>query len=149
MKPPVNITALTEEWHKDCPIDRTEPSKELARIPQLHSKYLGILTHHNLIVRKLTKEYEELKALKLKYYSGDLNNEEDLKKYNLEPFPKKVYKFDMSTYISGDPDLNNIKLKIDLHQEIVNFCTTTLKEISNRTYQLNNIVKWEIFVGGQ
>lgn len=149
MKPPVDITLLMEEWNKDCSIDITEPSRELAKVPQLHSKYLRILTHHNLVVKKLTKDYEELKAVKLRYYSGDLNNEEDLQKYNLEPFPKKVYKFDMSTYINGDSDLNNIKLKIDLHQEIVNFCSSTLKEISNRTYQLNNIVKWETFIGGQ
>lgn len=149
MKPPVDITALMEEWNNDCIIDRTEPSKELSKIPQLHAKYLRILTHHNLVVKNITKKYEELKSVKLKYYNCDLNNEEDLKKYNLEPNPKKVYKFDMATYMGGDSDLNNIKLKIDLHQEIVNFCSSVLKEISNRTYQLNNIVKWEIFIDGK
>ena len=50
MKPPVTLDALTEEWAKDAPIDITEPSQELAKIPKLHAKYVTILSFHKLKV---------------------------------------------------------------------------------------------------
>ena len=54
MKPPVTIDTLSEEWLNDSPVDTTDPTRELSRIPNLHSKYLNILSHHNLIVKKLS-----------------------------------------------------------------------------------------------
>lgn len=149
MKPPVDITALMEEWVKDSPVNETEPSKELIKVPQLHSKYLRILTHHNLIVKKLAGDYARLKKIKLEYYSGDLNNEEDLARYKLEPLHKKILRPDIPTYIDSDPDLNNILLKKSIHEEVVSFCQSVLKEINNRSWQLRSYIDWEKFIGGQ
>lgn len=85
MKPPVKIDELMEEWSKDCRIDETEPSRETAKIPNLHSKYLRILTHHRLVIRKLQNEYNDMKSIKWQYFLGELNNPEDLKRYSFEP----------------------------------------------------------------
>lgn len=148
MKPPVKIDDLMEEWSKDCRIDDTEPGKETAKIPNLHAKYLRILTHHNLIIRKLQSDYNTLKNVKFQYFSGDLNNPEDLEKYGYEPWMKKVLRQDIPMYLDSDQELNNILLKKVVHQEIVDFCTSVLKEISARTYQLGNIIKWTQFIGG-
>ena len=82
MKPPVkDIDDLMEMWSKDSQVDETEPGREMAKISSLHSKYLRILTHHNLIVKKLMADYNKMKKLKWEYYGGDLNNPEDLEKY--------------------------------------------------------------------
>ena len=142
MKPPVKIDALMEEWSKDCTIDETEPSHETAKIPTLHSKYLRILTHHKLIIYKLEREYNSLKAIKWEYYRGKLNNPEDLKTFGWEPITKIINRQDVTIYLESDNDLNNILLKKIIHQEIVDFCTSVLKEISSRTYQLGNMIKW-------
>jgi hypothetical protein len=149
MKPPVNIDDLLEQWSNDAPVNETNPSKELARIPNLHAKYLRILTHHNLVVKKLTVDYNSLKSIKLQYYAGDLNNPEDLKEYGYEPWVKNSSKYDIPRLIDGDSDLNLILMKKVIHQEIVDVCTSIIKEITNRTYQLNSIVKWEISQRGQ
>lgn len=149
MKAPVKIDDLMNEWSKDCVIDETEPSRETAKIPNLHSKYLRILTYHRLVIRKLQSEYNDMRSLKWSYYSGDLNNPEDLEKYNLEPWTKKVLRQDISIYLDADKELNNILLKKVLHEEIVDFCISVLKEINNRTFQLGNIIKWETFTGGR
>ena len=149
MKPPVNIDDLMEEWSKDAAIDETEPGRETAKIPNLHAKYLRILTHHNLIVKKLMSDYNKLRRIKFEYYSGDLNNPEDLEKYNLEPMSKKLLKQEIPTYLDSDIDLNSILIKKVVHEEVVEFCKTVLKEISNRTWQLGNIIKWEQFAGGR
>jgi len=149
MKPPVNIELLMEEWVKDAGYDETEPQKAVANIPKLHAKYLRIMTHHNLISKKLTSEYNSRRKIKYDYYSGDLNNPEDLEKYGLEPMMKKVLRSDIGMWLDSDPDLNNILLKKLMHEEIVEFCKNVLKECNNRTWQLKSYMDWEKFVGGQ
>lgn len=145
----VSIDELMEMWSKDSVMDNTEPGKELIRVPQLHAKYLRILSHHNLIVKKLMSDYNKVKRIKWEYYSGDLNNEEDLKQYNLEPLCKKILRPEIPTYLESDNDLNNILTKKVVHQEIVDFCQSVLKEINNRTWQLRSYMDWEKFIGGQ
>jgi len=148
MKPPVNIDSLMEEWSTDSKINETEPGRELTKISSLHAKYLRIMTHHNLICKKLMGDYAKLKKVKWEYYSGDLNNPDDLKEYGFEPMMKKPLRQDIPMYIDSDTDLNNILMKKTVHQEIVDFCGSVLKEINNRTFQLNGVIKWEMFTSG-
>lgn len=149
MKPPVNIDALTEEWINDAAYDETEPQKAMANIPKLHAKYLRIMTHHNLIVKKMQADYNWRRKIKWEYYSGDLNNPEDLEKYGLEPMLKKVLRADLQHYLDSDFELNNILLKKVMNEEIVDFCKNVLKELNNRTWQLRSYMDWERFIGGQ
>lgn len=148
MKPPVNIDDLMEEWSKDASIDETEPGRELVKIPNLHAKYLRIMTHHNLVVKKLMSDYHKLRRVMWEYYTGDLNNPEDLEKYGFDPNPKKILRADIPTYLDSDPQLNNILLKKVVHEEIVEFCKSVLKEINNRTWQLKTYIDYEKFIGG-
>lgn len=148
MKPPVNIDDLMEMWSKDAAVDETEPGRELAKISSLHSKYLRILTHHNLICKKLMSDYQKIKKIKWEYYTGDLNNPEDLEQYGLQPMMKKVLRQDIPTYLDSDTDLNNILMKKMVHQEIVEFCGSVLKEINNRTWQMKSLIDWEKFTSG-
>lgn len=148
MKPPVNIEALMEEWSKDAGYDETEPQRAITNIPRLHAKYLRIMTHHNLVVKKLTSDYNFRRKIKWEYYNGDLNNPEDLAKYGLEPMMKKVLRADLSHYLDSDTELNNILLKKVMHEEIVEFCKSVIKELNNRTFQIKAYMDWERFVGG-
>lgn len=146
MKPPVSLDALTEEWAKDAPIDITEPSQELAKIPKLHAKYLSILSYHKLKAAKLQSDYAQRKAFKLQYYKGDFNNPEDLKQFGIEPFYKSAGK-DIGIYLDQDKELVDLLLKKVIHQEVVDFCSAIVKELNNRTFQLKSIIDWERFVG--
>lgn len=148
MKPPVNIDDLMEMWSQDAKMDETEPGRELARIPNLHSKYLRIYTHHNLIAKKIHTDYMKMKRVKWEYYNGDLNNPEDLETHNLEPWSKKILRQDIPTYIDSDNDLNTLLLKKIMHQEIVDFCERVLKELNNRTFQLKSFIDWERYTRG-
>ena len=149
MKPPVTIDELMEEWSKDAPVDETEPSRSIAKIPVLHAKYLRILTHHNLVVKKLTADFNKLKNIKWQYYSGDLNNPEDLELYGYEPWSRKTLRQDVPILIDGDKELNNILMKKIVHQEVVDFCTSVLKELHSRTFQLKTFCEWERYVSGK
>jgi len=144
----MNIEQLLEMWSQDSKIEETEASKELAKVPSLHSKYLRVRSNHNLIVKKLMFEYTIQRKLKNDYFSGRLNNPEDLEKHNLPPLVDKVFKGDMNVHLDADEDLIKILMKKTIHQEIVDTCDMILKEINNRTYQLSNIVKWELYLKG-
>lgn len=144
MKPPVKYEDLVEEWRKDAPVNITEPAMETAKIPPLHAKYLHILSYHKKLVKKYEKDYKERKLFKTLYYKGEFNNPEDLEKYNLEPF-KKNAGVDMATYIEADTELNEILLRQEHHQEIVDFCTKVVAELNQRTWQMGNIIKWQMF----
>ena len=148
MMPPVSIESLSEEWKKDSPIDITRLSDETSRIPVLHSKYSTILSYHNMCAKKLERQFYQLKAIKWQYYNGDLNNQEDLEKYGFEPLLKKVMKQNIQIFLDADEELNDILMKIAKHKEIVDLCTLIIKEINNRTYQVGNIIKQEIYLGG-
>jgi len=149
MKTPTTIELLMKEWESDSIIDELEPGKAIIEIPKLHSKYLKILIHHKLLIKKLTSNYNKLKKLKWEYYSGDLNNPEDLKQYNIpEPMSKKVLRSDIHIYLDSDTDLNNLLLKKVLNEEIVYACESILKELHSRTFQIKSFIEYEKFIGG-
>lgn len=148
MKPPVDVEKLMALWSEDATIDETEPAKELARIPKLHAKYLNIMTHHSLIVKKLHSQYSQRKRIKWEWYNGDLNNPEDLETHKLEPMVKKILRADINMYLESDVELNTILLKKVMNEEIVDFCKAVLKELQNRTWQLKEYIAWEKFTHG-
>jgi hypothetical protein len=148
MKAPVKIDALMEEWSKDCKIDNTEPGEELIRIPILHGKYINIMTHHSLLAKKIAFEYNEKRMIKTEYYSGNLNNPEDLAKYGLEPFQYRVTKQKVSEYIETDKELISILMRKIAHEEIVEYCKSILKELQNRTWQLRTYIDYLKYTSG-
>lgn len=148
MKPPVKIDDLMEEWSNDATIQEEDINGELIKIPKLHSKYLNILIHHRMLVHKYMHQYNERKKIMWEYYTGDLNNPEDLQKYGFEPLEKKIHKPNMSMYLESDTNLNNILLKKLLHEEIVEACEFILKELNSRTFQLRAVIEWKRFTSG-
>lgn len=146
-----NIEELSNEWLKDSVVDWTEPSVEMGRIPALHSKYLKILSTERLIIKKLEADYQKEKKYRWEYYRygvKDAEEAEEAKSKNLEPLDKSVMRQDIPMYLESDPTLNDIKLRISLHEEMAEFCQSIIQELRNRTFQINGIIKWEIFKSG-
>ena len=133
-------------WADDSNIDRTEPGKALIDIPKLHSKYLNILSQHRLLVRDAEFKYNRMKKLKWEYYTGKLDNDQ-LVKHGWEPFPF-ILKSDITTYLESDEDINKHIAQKVLHDEIVDVCSSILKELNSRTFQLRDFIAWERFIQG-
>lgn len=145
MQGKTTIDELMEMWAKDASMDELEPSKELQRIPKLHSKYLNMMTYHNIQCKIINKQIQELRKLKWEYYRGDLNNPEDLEKYGYEPFERKPGR-DIAIYIDGDEELNKLLFKKSVNDEIVEYCKSVLKELNNRTFQVRSMIDWNKFI---
>ena len=137
---------LLEMWRADSVIDRTEPGKALINIPQLHSKYLNILSRHRLLSKESEFKYNKMKKLKWEYYTGKLDKDQ-LEKHNWQPFPF-VLKSDITTYVESDEDINRYIAQKILHDEIVDVCSSILKELNSRTFQLRDFIQWERFIQG-
>lgn len=142
----MKIDEVLEMWSKDAEVDRTEPGKELLNIPKLHSKYLNILSQHRLLSKQAEFKYNKMKKLKWEYYTGKLD-EDTLSKYGWEPFPYTL-KSEMNTYLESDEDINKFMAQKVMYDEIVDICTSILKELNSRTFQLRDFISWEKFIQG-
>ena len=141
------LDELLEMWAKDSVIDRTEPGKELTNIPQLHSKYLNILSRHRLLAKEAEFKYNKMRKIKWEYYTGKMSQEE-LAEYGWEPF-QFTLKSDITTYLESDNDLIKLLEKKVYHDESVSVLEAILGELKQRTWQLRDFISWEKFIGGQ
>lgn len=141
-----SLEEINDEWNKDSEIDRTEPGRELLKIPKLHSKYLNIMTYYKQLVKSVEFKYYEMKKLKWQYYTGKMSHDE-LKEHEWEPFPY-VLKSDVSIYIEGDKDLNRLLAQKAKYQECVTACEYIMKELHSRTFQLKSYIEYERFIQG-
>jgi hypothetical protein len=141
-----SLEEIMLEWDKDGEIDRTEPGRELLKIPKLHSKYLNIMTYYKQLVKSVEFKFNEMKKLKWQYYTGKMSHDE-LKEQEWEPFPY-VLKSDVSIYIEGDKDLNRLLAQKAKYQECVTACEYIMKELHSRTFQLKAFIEWERFIQG-
>jgi len=140
------LEELLEMWRKDAEMDRTEPGRELLNIPKLHSKYVTIMSNHRMMARDAEFQLNRWKKLKWEYYTGKLDDD-DLKKFGWDPFPFTL-KSDITTYLEADEDINKYKAKKVIHDEIVDVCTSIIKELNSRTFQIRDFIAWERFVNG-
>ena len=57
-----------EMWEEDCKLDELNLGQESTKIPELHSKYLNMLTTFKLQLRKNKSNLLSLRRLKWKYF---------------------------------------------------------------------------------
>tara|TARA_R110002012_G_C11579654_1_gene605267 strand:- start:261 stop:695 length:435 start_codon:yes stop_codon:yes gene_type:complete len=131
----------------DIVIDPTELDKEALKTPQLHGKYLNILTDEKLSLSKYRSDYKRLKRNKWLYYTGKLS-EEELRNLDWEPFGLSILKSDLDKFLDSDEDLIKIKDKIVFIEEKVNYLESTIKMISNRQWLIREAIDWVKFTHG-
>ena len=143
----MKIEEILAHAEKDLKIDDTELDRESLRIPQLHNKYLVLLTNEKFTLKNLEIEYNKMNRLKWEYYTGKMDQEE-LKARNWQPFQLRILKQDIDIYMNSDDDLNKIKLNIDYQKEKVNYLESILKGIMNRHWQIRSAIDWRKFTNG-
>jgi hypothetical protein len=137
------LDELLEMWKKDSVVDRTEPGREITNIPQLHSKYLNILSHNQLVLRDVQFKINRMKRLKWEYYTGNMDAN-SLERYGWEPFLLKVLK----TYIDSDDDVTKLLAQKALTEQVIESCLSIMKELHSRTFQIKALIEWERFIQG-
>ena len=141
------LEQVLKMWESDAVIDRTEPSKELLKIPVYHSKYLGVLTKHKIASKKAHFDYLRMRKVKWEYFTGKMS-EDELEQYGWEPF-QFALKSDINTYLEADKDLIKLLEKKVYHEEVTSVVESIMAELKQRTWQLRDFISWEKFIGGQ
>ena len=132
---------------EDSVIDDTELDLESLKIPQLHNKYLNIYHDEKFSLARFDSELKKGVRLKWEYYTGKLDQSQ-LDEHGLEPFPLKILKQDIDKYMESDDELVKLKSKVEYIQTVIDFLHSTIKQISNRGFQIKNAIDWRKFTSG-
>jgi len=102
------------------------------------------LNKWKLLLTKAQIDYYTLKKEKWEYYTGKAPQQV----YATKPFNLKILKTDIDKYMDSDEELVKLKSKVDYIQTVIDFLDRTLKQISNRGFQIKNAIDWRKFTSG-
>lgn len=144
----MNIEQIQEMWDADAEIDDNYLGEHATKTPKLHAKYVKILVGVKLKHTKLQSDYNMLRKAKFRYYRGELSREElqDLGWSQWQGV--KPLKNEMDEFLSGDTELNTLRVKIDYLETMIYLLESILGQIKARDWQLKTAVSWKQFLAG-
>ena len=140
----MDLQSINEMWERDSVIDDVMLDQASIKIPQLHQKYLTLLTEYTLLYKKKSQDLKSLTHTKWLYYSGKAAPEE----YEERPFPYKVMKSDIPSWIAVDEEINKVELKLEYYNTVLRTLEEILKQVHQMSYNIKNVIQWRSFVGG-
>ena len=141
----LDLDVIQKMWEQDSKIDPDNLHIESLNIPILHSKYFEIHNTILLLKKKAEQQKKNIRHQKYEYFTGKA----DPDVYLENPFPKKVRdKETLQGYLDSDEKLSQSSLKVDYYETMLIYVDSTLKMISNRTYQIKNAIEFMRFTAG-
>jgi hypothetical protein len=144
----MNLEQMQEMWDADCEIDDNYLGENSTATPKLHAKYVKLLVNTKLKHTKLSSDYNILRKNKFRYFRGELSREE----LTMLDWPQwqgvKPLKNEMDEFLSGDIDLNTLRVKIDYLETMIYFLESVLSQIKARDWQIKTAVEWKKFLAG-
>ena len=140
----MNLEEIQELVDKDLKINDSELDLESIKTPQIHNKYMKLLTKFKLMLSRNESEFHITKKQKWEYYTGKA----DPSVYAEKPFNLKILRQDVDKYIDSDKDIIKLKQKSDYLNTVVDFLDRTVRQISNRTFTIKNAIDWKKFISG-
>ena len=141
----MNLEQIQEMWEKDSKIDPDNLHDESLKIPQLHSKYYTLYNTINLLRERAREQYSKVRLERYNYYTGKAPAEA----YVEEPFPYKVREKDaIQRHLDADDRMNKVDMKIKYYDIMLKFLEEIIRAVSNRTYQIKNVIEWNKFQAG-
>jgi hypothetical protein len=144
----MNLEDLQTMWDEDCGIDDNYLGEHATKTPKLHAKYVRHLVQAKLKLTKVQSDYNLLRKAKFRYYRGEMSREEltDLGWNQWQGV--KPLKNEMDEFLTGDDDLNTLRVKVDYLETMIYFLESVLSQIKARDWQLKTAVEWKKFLAG-
>lgn len=143
----MQLENIFEEWEKDSQFDRTRLDTVALDIPQLHSKYVKLLSRERLILKKYESDYKQLKLEKQEFYVDGPTQEQIEKGWEL-PAKGRILKNDVGPYIDADKDIIKLSLRIGLQKEKIDVLSSIVDQISRLGFQVKSAIEWARFMNG-
>ena len=138
----MDLEKIIEMWEKDSKIDQVMLDESSIKIPQLHQKYLTLLSEYTLLLKKKQQELKVMKHNKWLFYSGKHVPPDS------EPFPYKVSRSEVSNWIEVDEDINRVEMKVEYYQTVLRTLEEILKQVHQLSYNIKNAIQWRTFTSG-
>lgn len=138
---------MMEIWSEDVKMDNLDLDTESLKIPNLHAKWLNILTKERQKLRRLTVKKQQLAKTLGEYYRGEMS-EQELKDLGREPYLKTVLKADIHSYVDTDSDMIKLNLRTSYQQEVVDVVEEIMKAVNGRQWNIRNAIEWRKFSNG-
>jgi hypothetical protein len=144
----MNIEQLQNEWDIDCQIDDNYLGENSTATPKLHAKYIKLLVNVKLKHTKLQSDYNLLRKNKFRLYRGELSRDE-LTNLGWDQWQGvKPLKNEMDEFLSGDTELNTVRVKIDYLETMIYFLESILGQLKARDWQIKSHIEWKKFLAG-
>jgi hypothetical protein len=143
-----DASEIQESWTKDCKIDQLNLGPESTKTPELHSKYLNILSNSKLQLRKAEADYYRLRRTKMRYYRGELTREE-LEEHGWNQYQGlKPLKNEMDDVLQCDEEMIKQQDKIDYIKAVLYQLEQILRSLNSRTWDIKSAIEWTKFTNG-
>jgi hypothetical protein len=141
------LDELKAQWEKDCIIDELNLGAAAASTPMLHSKYINELIAVKMKQTKLQMDSAKLRALKSKYFRGELTSQE-LAERGWEQWHYKTLRSDIEGLLEADSELQVLIAREQYLKIIVYFLESVLGEIKSRSFSIRATLDWQKFRAG-
>jgi hypothetical protein len=144
----MKLTEIQEMWAKDCKIDQMNLGPESTKTPELHAKYLNLLSNSKLQLRKYESEYYRLRGRKMKWYRGELTRQ-DLEELGWEQWlGNKPLKNELDDFIQCDEDIIKAVDRVDYIKAVLYQLEQILRSLNGRTWDIKSAIEWTKFTNG-
>jgi len=144
----MKLNELQDMWAEDCKIDQTNLGRSAARVPELHAKYLNMLTSVRLQFRKTETEYLRMRKLKTRYFRGELTREE-LTDLGWEQYlNNRPLKNEIDDVLQTDDDIIRSIDRLEYYKTLMFQLEQILKSINSRTWDIKSSIEWYKFTNG-
>lgn len=135
------------EWDKDSKLDRTKLDIVSLGIPQMHAKYIRLLSHERLLSKKLDADYKTLKLEKQIFYVDGPDEEQVAKGWQLPP-KGRIVKSDVGPWLEADKEIIALSLRIGMQQEKIEVLKSIVDTIGRLGFQVKSAVDWARMMNG-
>ena len=146
----MTLEQVLEEWATDSQLPRNNLDEASRQTPTLHAKYLTILSHTKLKLRKAEMDQKSLLKQKWLWYNGKMS-EEEVKELGWDYDPLnglKVIKGEMDYYYDSDKEIQQSELKIQYLKTLIDTLNEIVNNLNWRHQTIGNMIKWKVFEAG-
>lgn len=144
---PHPLDQLHKEIEADLKIDPSNLDYESLRTPEIHHKYLKMMMHEGLKLKKLRGEMAQMRKKLWLFYSGKLPDKE----YEGTKFDPnmKILKQDLNMWIEADDRYIELQKKIDYVESKIGLIEGVIRRINSRNFDIRAAIDWRKFCNGQ
>jgi hypothetical protein len=146
----MTLDEIHEEWKVDSKINKLDLDESSRLIPELHAKYLSLLSKANMKLAQVEFKQKELMLQKWKWYNGKMSREE-IEDLGWDPDPfngLKILKGEFQHYVEADPELQQSEMKVKYCKQVIHDLDKIINNIQWRHATIKNMIDNRKFEAG-